>query len=79
MLTTKKSITLTGTSTIDGVTAERYTANINEDDPDNMTVTSVQANKSLYKENRETCRVDRNEFEEVAYALQDEMIAAATE
>lgn len=71
----KKEITLTGESKIDGVTAEYYRAVINSENPDDMTITSVQRDKALYKANRAVCRADNAEFEEAAYALQDGMLA----
>lgn len=75
MMTMKKEITLTGESKIDGVTAQSYRAVINSENPSDMTLTSVQRDKALYKENRATCRADEAEFEDAAYALQDEMLA----
>lgn len=76
MLTTTKKITLTGTSVIDGVNVEGYTATIDSENPENMTITSFPHNKTLLKENRVQCRADEAEFEDMAYALQDEMLAA---
>lgn len=73
-LTTKKEITLTGESKIDGVTAEVYRAVINSENPDDMTLTAVQRDKQLYKANRTTCRADNAEFEELAYTIQDELL-----
>lgn len=75
MLTTRKIITYTGESKIDGVTAENYQANIDSNNPEDMTISSWQSNKSLYKANRTTCRKDSAEFEDMVYAVQDEMIA----
>lgn len=77
MLNMKKSITLTGESMINGVQAEGYSATINSNDPEDMTLTSWQADKALYKANRAQCRQDAADFEDAAYALQDEMIAEA--
>ena len=75
-LTIKKSITLDGNSVFNGVIAETYRAVINNENPEDMTIASYQQNKQIYKENRVECRKDSAEFEEVAYALQDEMIQA---
>lgn len=36
----KKNVTLTATSTIDGVAAENYQATINSDNPDDMNLSS---------------------------------------
>ena len=78
-LTTKKEITLTGESKIDDVVAEVYRAVINSENPEDMTLTAVQRDKALYKANRRQCRADNAEFEELAYTLQDEMLAAMDE
>lgn len=73
-LTTKKEITLTGESKIDGVTAEVYRAVIDSNKPEDMTLTAVQRDKALYKANRTTCRADNAEFEDIAYTLQDALL-----
>lgn len=75
MLKIGKEIVLNGSSMIDGVTAEYYVARINDADPNNMTISSSQQDRNVYKENRATCREDRAAFEDAAYKLQDEMIA----
>lgn len=75
MLKTKKSITLTGNSVIDGVVVAGYQAVINSDDPNDMNISSWQQDKAMYKANRAQCRQDEAEFEDTAYALQDELIA----
>ena len=75
MLTTKKKLTVTGKSMIDGVEVCGYQAQIDSDDPSNMTLTDWQVNKALYKANRAECRADLAEFEDYAYTLQDEMLA----
>lgn len=77
MLNMKKSITLTGESMINGVQAEGYSATINSNDPEDMTLSSWQTDKALYKANRSQCRQDAADFEDAAYALQDEMIEEA--
>lgn len=81
MLNMKKSITLTGASMIDGAQAEGYTATIDDNNPEDMTLSSYKVDKNLYKANRTQCRQDAAEFEDAAYALQDELIdeKAATE
>lgn len=75
MLTTKRTVTITGTSTIDGVAAEGYQAVIDSNNPTDMTLSSWQQDKAVYKANRTQCRADAAAFEDAAYTLQDEMIA----
>lgn len=76
MLNIKKNITLTGESKIDGVVACGFRAVIDSEKPEDMTISSWQVNKNLYKANRAACRADEAEFEDAAYALQDELITA---
>lgn len=75
MLEMKKKTTITGKSVIDGVAVEGYSASIDSENPENMTLSSWQERKDLYKVNRETCRKDAADFEDAAYAIQDKMIA----
>lgn len=74
-LTVRKNITLNGECIIDGVKAKGYTAVINSENPLDMSLSSYQLNKELCKANRTTCRSDEAEFEDLAYAIQDEMLA----
>jgi len=76
-LTTTKNITITGTCTVDDTVIERYTAVISQSDPSNMSLSQTQVKKTLVKENIDTCRADRAEFEDLAYSVQDEMITEA--
>ncbi len=71
MLTIVKKITLNGESRINGVSAEGYRAEISSENPQDMTITSWQIDREVYKANRETCRADRAEFEDAAYELQE--------
>lgn len=79
MLDYTKEYTLKGKSVIDGVDVEGYTAVINSAIPENLTLSSYPINKTLLKENRVQCRADEAEFEDIAYALQDELLEAKTE
>lgn len=78
-LTTTKNITIAGTCTVDDTIIERYTAVINQSNPENMNISHVQVSKSMVKANIETCREDRAAFEDLAYSTQDEVIAEAGE
>ena len=75
MLKTKRSITLSGNSVIDGKTAQQYQAVIDSENPEDINFSNWQTNKALYKENRTLCRADEAEFEDMAYTIQDAMIA----
>lgn len=77
MLTITKNVTLTGVTKIDGVITERHTATINSENPSEMTLNlGIKVNKTLSEANLDTCRAERNAFEDAAYALKNEMIAA---
>ena len=76
MLNIEKNITFSGKSIIDGKEAEGYTAVIKSEKPQDMVITSWQIDGATYKENRVQCRKDKADFEDAAYAMQDEMIAA---
>lgn len=78
MLSYKKEITVTGTSKIDGVVAAGYQAKIDSEHPENMTLTNWQSDRDLYKNNRAICRADQAEFEDMAYILQEQLIAEMT-
>lgn len=73
MLEIRKQITILGESKVDGKTAEKYSATIDDADPKTMSISRWKANEDLYKENREQCRKDYAEFEDTAYLLQEEM------
>lgn len=75
MLTIEKKTTLTGESRINGVSAEGYRAEISSENPEDMTITSWQTDRGIYKANRGTCRADRAAFEDAAYDLQEQAAA----
>lgn len=84
--TTTKQITLKGQSvvtvadgdTIKEVVVKNFTCTIDSSSPENMTISDFYQGtegKALYKEHRVECRADEAEFEDSAYALQDQLIA----
>lgn len=75
MLTVEKNITLFGQSIINGVLVETYNASMNENNPEDMNISQSTANQELRKLNRKACREDRDKFEELAYSIQDKLIA----
>lgn len=79
MLKTTKKITINGKSIIDNIEVCGYQAQIDESYPTNMSLSDWQINKELYKANRVECRADLAEFEDYAYTIQDELIAALEE
>lgn len=75
MLSLQREIAYAGRSVIDGIEVVGFSAKIKSDDPSNITFSSWQMNKELYKMNREQCRADEAEFEDKVYEAQDELIA----
>ncbi len=75
MLKMEKKMILTGQTIINGAVAENHTATIDSSDPENISISSFQQDKAACKANRIQCRADKAEFEDMVYALQDEMIA----
>ncbi len=76
-LTASSIVTITTGDTTKDVVAESYSATINSDNPNDINISSWQENKAVYKANRTQCRQDSAEFEDAAYAIQDELIAEA--
>lgn len=79
MLETTRNVNLTGKSIINGVMVESYTANINQDNPEGMTITRNIINGSVRKDNRAECVADQVAFEDEAYAVQADMLEAKEE
>lgn len=75
MLNISKVFNITGHSVIDGVEAIVFTASIDSNAPQNMSINYFQSNIEKYKNNRVACHADQKEFEEYVYALQDELLA----
>ena len=79
MLEVKKNITITGRSVVNGIEVAGYQATINSENPENLNMSNWQVKKDIYKLNRELCRKDQADFEDVVYAIQDEMLGMNTE
>ena len=74
-LVKNENITITGKSVIDGVEVCGFQATLSTTDPKNISFSSWQIDKALYKANRAACRADEAEFEDYAFERQDEIIA----
>lgn len=77
-LTYQDTIQRVGYTTINGEKVVQHNCMISSENPQEMRVTMVKLNPTLYKENRSICRSDFAEFEDAAYALQEELIVEAT-
>ena len=74
-LTYNDSITRIGYTTIDNVAVMQHTFTFHMDNPQEIHISSIKMNKELYKANRDVCRADMAEFEDLAYAFQDKYIS----
>lgn len=75
VLSTKKSITLTGNSSIDGQQVVYLSATIPSDTGVGNISQSIQ-NPELYDANKPAVRADIAEFTQKVYDLEDEFVAA---
>lgn len=79
MLKLTKNVNLNGQSIINDVVVESYSANINEENPNGMTITRSILNGEIRRLNRSECIADQVAFEDAAYEAQAEMLAARGE
>lgn len=78
MLTTNKNITLSGTSTINGVQVVYMSATINTEGTNSENITKTIANQNLYINNKDEVRNDMAAFEQEVYKVQDETVGGTT-
>lgn len=73
MLKINKTTSLIGLSTIDGISAMSFNANIDQNGSGSTFSSNVQ-DQELYAKNRVECRKDKGEFEKEMYEIQDALI-----
>lgn len=71
MLDVKRSITLTGSSKIDGKTAMYMSANIAKDSKTSSN--SAVMDQALYDANKKECRKDLADFQDTIYDVEDSL------
>lgn len=76
MLSTAKSITLTGKSEINNVLVETFTASINSENPKDVTFSSYIQNKDIYWNHLDDVEADESNFKKYVKKTIDEMIVA---
>lgn len=76
MLNKTVKINITGESVIDEKVVVAFSAAIDPENPEKMTVNQFTRDREAYKANREVCREDFAEFEDFCYAKQAEVINA---
>ncbi len=75
MLNMTKTVTINGSSHIEGMIAETFNATIDSNNPENMNLSSYIQNTKTYRENQTQCDKDAEEFRTKAFEIQDAMIA----
>ena len=73
-LTIKDSITRTGITKIEGRPVVGHNCSIDSDDPSKMTITNTKLDYDLYSKNRDICRADTAEFEDLCFELQSKYL-----
>lgn len=73
-MTRTKKLTFNGTSTINDVVCERFSASIESDNPENLSLNFIIADKNGYRDNRKQCRKDQAQFEDEVYAAQAQLL-----
>ena len=72
---TSKSVSLTGSITVDNKEVAGCSATIDSKNPANMNFSSWINDSAAYKNNLAKCREDEDEFRKIAREIQDEMLA----
>ncbi|MCR1851140.1 hypothetical protein NSA42_17850 [Paeniclostridium sordellii] len=75
MLNTNKTITISGTSTIDGQTVVYMSASLSTDGTTQENLSKTVQNQEVYNKNKEDIRKDMRDFEDLVYAEQDKLAA----
>ena len=73
MLNTNKTITISGTSTIDGQIVVYMSASLSTDGTTQENINKVVQTQDLYNKNKEAIRKDMRDFEDLVYAEQDKL------
>lgn len=74
MLEIIKTTTFTGTSKIGEAPAKVFSATINTANPEEMSFNHYVVSYALYKQNRSAIGAEQLQFEDAAYAFQDQLI-----
>ncbi|CEQ20818.1 hypothetical protein [Paraclostridium sordellii] len=75
MLNTNKTITISGTSTIDGQIVVYMSASLSTDGTTQENLSKTVQNQEVYNKNKEAIRKDMRDFEDLVYAEQDKLEA----
>ena len=73
-LKTQQTVTLTGTSEIDGVQIAYFNASIPQGEGSSSVSRNI-INQALYESNRTAVRADEDKFKSEVYAIEDSLLA----
>ncbi|KGJ48070.1 prophage protein [Clostridium sp. NCR] len=73
MLKTGKTITINGSSTIDGQVVVYMNASLSTDGTSNENINKNIQNQELYSNNKEAVRKDMRDFEDLVFEEQDKL------
>ena len=75
MLNINKTITISGTSIIDGQVIVYMSASLSTDGTTQESLSKTVQNQEVYNKNKEAIRKDMRDFEDLVYAEQDKLTA----
>lgn len=73
-LETKKSISITGESKINGQSVIYLSANVTTDSAGNTSINQTINNQELYRQNRVECRKDVEDFQDKVWTVEDDLL-----
>lgn len=73
MLNTNKTITISGTSSIDGQVVVYMSASLSTNGSTQENINKLVQNQELYSKNKVAIRKDMRDFEDLVYAEQDKL------
>lgn len=79
MLNTNKTITISGTATIEGQIVVYMNASLSTDGSTNENINKNINNQTLYEANKVAVRKDMRDFEDLVYEEQDKLDTAIAE
>lgn len=78
-LETKKSISITGESKINGQSVIYLSANVTTDSAGNTSINQTINNQELYRQNRVECRKDVEDFQDKVWTVEDDLLQEVEE
>lgn len=78
-LETKKAISITGDSKINGQRVIYFSATVTTDSAGNTNINQQIENQTLYRQNREECRKDVEDFQGKVWAVEDDLLSEVEE